>query len=554
MRKQLKRLLAFLLVAITVCSAAAPALALTPTYRVTKAFAESRYYKELVEVELTGNYRADLINIALTQVGYHEGENSADRNGMNLGNKGNWTEYGYYCECDGYAWCAMFITWCARQAQIPQSVICDSRLARSYSFGVDFEKRGEYMPQIGDLVFFVEPGQEWTHVGLVLEVNDTGIYSIEGNTRDQVRVRYYEFDDEYIKGYGPYESEPCTSDMIVRDNIYKANFDLNGGEGKRRKQYTTEGDPLCLYANAPDETADDDETMLEPEHNDWCWKEGHDFEGWYVQRDSDGMWLTERSGWRDAESVAQKRYDRKIYGDLAGVYIDASWGGEDYSSYTFYAVWRSQETGKLVDETAFIATYDSTGWANTFKDLKESDPYYAAAKDIINRGLINGTDENIFGADGALTRAQFLAMLYRYDGEPAINTSLPYTDVKAEDWFYDAASWAYRKGVAPKGEQLKPNMPLSREEAVQYLYNYALITDRADAISDKDITLDIVRTLLAFSDISVLSPAYLEAVLWTYGNGILRSVEVDGRSMLQPKTTVTRGEACRMLSAWLSLE
>ena len=141
MRKQLKRLLAFLLVAITVCSAAAPALALTPTYRVTKAFAESRYYKELVEVELTGNYRADLINIALTQVGYHEGENSADRNGMNLGNKGNWTEYGYYCECDGYAWCAMFITWCARQAQIPQSVICDSRLASSYSFGVDFEKQ-----------------------------------------------------------------------------------------------------------------------------------------------------------------------------------------------------------------------------------------------------------------------------------------------------------------------------------------------------------------------------------------------------------------------------
>ena len=145
-------------------------------------------------------------------------------------------------------------------------------------------------------------------------------------------------------------------------------------------------------------------------------------------------------------------------------------------------------------------------------------------------------------------------MLYRYDGEPAINAALPYTDVKAEDWFYDAASWAYRKGVAPKGEQLKPNLPLSREEAVQYLYNYALITDRADAVSDKDITLDIVRTLLAFSDISVLSPAYLEAVLWTYGSGILHSVEVDGRSMLQPKTTVTRGEACQMLSAWLSLE
>ena len=266
------------------------------------------------------------------------------------------------------------------------------------------------------------------------------------------------------------------------------------------------------------------------------------------------MWLTERNGWHSSENLAQKRYARKVYEDLAAVYIDASWGGEDLDSYTFYAVWRNQESGKLVDETAFIANYDSTGWANTFKDLKETDPYYAAAKDIISRGLINGTEENIFSAEGELTRAQFLAMLYRYDGEPAVNASLPYTDVNAEDWFYDAASWAYRNGVAPKGEQLKPNMPLSREEAVQYLYNYALLTGRAEVVTDKSITLDIVRTLLAFSDISVLSPAYLEAVLWTYANGVLLPVATEGRTLLMPKTTVTRGEACQMLSTWLNLE
>ena len=554
MRKRFKCLLSVLLAVITVCSAAAPALALTPTYRVTKAYEASRYYKELLEVELTGNYRADLVNIALTQVGYHEGENAKDRDGMHMGNQGNWTEYGYYCECDGFAWCAMFITWCARQAKIPQSIIYDSRLARNYSFGVDFEKRGEYIPRIGDLVFFVEPGQEWTHVGIVLGTDDVGVYTIEGNTRDQVRVRYYEFDDEYIKGYGPYESEPCTEDMIVRDNIYKANFDLNGGEGKRRKQYTTEGDPLCLYVNAPDETADDDETILEPENNDWCWKEGCDFEGWYVRRDSDGMWLTERNGWQSDESLAKKRYARKVYEDLAAVYIDASWGGEDYSSYTFYAVWRSQETGKRVEDTAFVATYDATGWANTFKDLDETAPYYEAAKDIVDRGLINGVAENTFGADGALTRAQFLAMLYRYDGSHPVDAALPYTDVSRDDWFFAAASWAYRSGVAPDCEELKPNLPLSREEAVQYLYNYALLTGRAEAINDKDITLDMVRTLIAFPDISILSPAYLEAVIWTYSNDILLPVETEERTMLQPKTTVTRGEACRMLSAWLGMK
>ena len=202
MRKRFKCLLSMLLAVITVCSAAAPALALTPTYRVTKAYESSRYYQELLNVELTGNYRADLVNVALSQVGYHEGENAQDRDGMHMGNDKNWTEYGYYCECDGFAWCAMFVSWCARQAQIPKSLINDSRVARSYAFGVPFEKRGEYIPATGDIVFFVEPGQEWTHVGIVLGINDTGVYTIEGNTSDSCRQRSYPVGYYQILGYG----------------------------------------------------------------------------------------------------------------------------------------------------------------------------------------------------------------------------------------------------------------------------------------------------------------------------------------------------------------
>lgn len=554
MHKILKRAVAAVLAASMFMSVALSALAVDPNYRVTAAYAGSRYHKQLLELELTGSYRADLINVAITQLGYHEGENSRERNGMNMTSEGNWTEYGYYCECDGYAWCAMFVSWCARQARIPQSVITDSRVARAYAFNLPFEYKEDYRPLAGDIVFFAEPDQEWTHVGIVLETNDTGIYTIEGNSRDMVRLKFYEFDDEYIKGYGYYESEPFTEDMIQRRNIYKAQFDLNGGEGKRRDQYTMDGAALGLYKNAPDEVADDDELREEPEHNDWCWKEGCEFAGWYVRRDSDGLWLTERSGWRSAGEIVDRRYSRKIYGDMDAVYIDGSWGGEDNSSYTFYAVWKDQNTGKCIDDSAFVVSYDSKGWANTFKDLSETDPHYAAAKDIISRGLINGVSENIFGAEEELTRAQFLAMLYRYDGENEVKAAIPYEDVEPEDWFYGAAVWAYKNGIAPKADELKPDIALTREEAVQYLYNYALLKGKAVPVSDKDITLDILRTLLAFSDISIMSPAYLEAVLWTFANGILVPVESGGRSLLQPKAAVNRAEACFMLSAWLNLK
>lgn len=524
-----------------------------PSYRVTKAYGGSRYHRQLQELELTGNYRADLVNVALTQLGYHEGEGAKDRDGMNVTSEGNWTEYGYYCECDGFAWCAMFVSWCARQARIPWNVITDSRVARAYAFNLPFEYKEDYTPLIGDVVFFAEPEEEWSHVGIVLGTDDMGVYTVEGNSRDMVRLKYYKYDDEYIKGYGWYESEPCTEDMIQRSNIYKANFDLNGGEGKRRAQYTMDGAALGLYKNAPDELGDDDEQIEEPEHNDWCWKEGCDFAGWYVRRDSDGLWLTERSGWRSGADIAERRYSRKLYDDMAAVYIDGSWGGEDFSSYTFYAVWQDQTTGKYVDDTAFVVRYDSKGWANTFKDLHETDVYYAAAKDIISRGLIDGTDENIFGAESALTRAQFLAMLYRHDGEAEVKAAIPYKDVDKDDWFCSAAVWAHKNGIAPAGDELKPNLALTREEAVQYLYNYALLKGKTVPADGKNITVDIIRTLLSFSDISVMSPAYFEAVLWTFSNGILVPKEVEGRSLLQPKATVNRAEACCMLSTWLAL-
>lgn len=553
MKRRVVRRLFAAIAALALSASAITASALTANYKVTGAYAASRYYRELSQLELSGNCRADLVNVALTQVGYHEGSNAADRNGMNMTSTGNWTEYGYYCRCDGFAWCAMFVSWCARQAQISESVIANSTVARAPWFQVDFAYKEDYVPLIGDIIFFAEPDEEWSHVGIVFGVNDAGVYTVEGNSRDMVRIKFYEFDDDYIKGYGFYDSEPCTEEMIQHGNLYKVHFDLNGGEGKRRDQYTFDGAPFVIYANAPDNVGDDDELLKEADNNDWCWKEGCEFTGWYVCRDSDGAWLTDRQGWRTAESIVKNGYERKIYKDMATVYIDAGWGGEDNSSFTFYAVWKDSESGKYVDDTAFIYKRDSKGWINAFKDIEEGDASYQAMKDIVSRGLINGFGDNIFAPDKGLTRAQFLTMLYRYDGQKTVNADIPYEDVQPDDWFYDTAVWAYKNGIVPNAMELKPNLTLTREEAVQYLYNYALLCGKAEAVVGS-VSLEIVRTLVAFSDISVMSPAYLEAVIWTYSNGVLLPQEVDGRSMLRPKASVSRAEACDMLSAWLSLE
>lgn len=194
-----------------------PADALEPVYEVTDAYRGSVYYERLKQVELTGDYAVDLINVALSQVGYHEGNSVAELDGSNESGGRDYTEYGYYFGMYGnnkgrghyYAWCAMFVTWCARQAGIPRSVISNAAYAtvgsRTYGFNncPYYDKNG-FDPQPGDLIIFLqdETMAQNGHVGIVYRVIGNTVTIVEGNKHNQVRVRTFSKDDPMIQGYG----------------------------------------------------------------------------------------------------------------------------------------------------------------------------------------------------------------------------------------------------------------------------------------------------------------------------------------------------------------
>ena len=109
----------------------------------------------------TGNQIEDIIGVAMTQVGYKEGNSSSQLSGTVAGS-GNYTKYGKWYGINPGAWCAMFVSWCANQAGISTSVIpkhasCDvgmtwfknnGRWQYSRAFG------GSYTPKRGDIIYF----------------------------------------------------------------------------------------------------------------------------------------------------------------------------------------------------------------------------------------------------------------------------------------------------------------------------------------------------------------------------------------------------------------
>ena len=190
---------------------------LTPSYTPSASYRSGKYYTQLCNVSLTGNQRTDLVNVARSQLGYHEGNNTSQLHGESSGSS-NYTEYGYWygTQVQGnsggsyYAWCAYFISWCARQAGIPTSIISNASYACAGSDNGDFKNldyyaRGSYTPKVGDLVFFCWEGNSscWDHVEIVIGVSSSEVTTLGGNTsNNNVKSRKWSLSNSNIRGYG----------------------------------------------------------------------------------------------------------------------------------------------------------------------------------------------------------------------------------------------------------------------------------------------------------------------------------------------------------------
>lgn len=110
---------------------------------------------------------ADVIAVAAAEVGYE-----ADGNGD--------TKFSDAYGMPGAAWCAMFVSWCLRQAGLssPYYSYCPDGVNQFRSAGLF-----DFVPRVGDCVFY-----EWnrdgvaSHTGLVEAVDlDGTVHTIEGN-------------------------------------------------------------------------------------------------------------------------------------------------------------------------------------------------------------------------------------------------------------------------------------------------------------------------------------------------------------------------------------
>lgn len=172
-----------------------------------------------------------LLDIALNEVGYLEKEtyDQLDAKTANAGDQ-NYTKYqrdlaklNYFNGSKkGIAWCAVFVCWCFVQAFgkatalallcQPSSGNCGAGCQSAMNY---FKKKGQFHksnPLPGDqIIFWSKDKTEASHTGLVYKVDNTYVYTVEGNTSSAggvvanggaVATKKYKLTYARIAGYG----------------------------------------------------------------------------------------------------------------------------------------------------------------------------------------------------------------------------------------------------------------------------------------------------------------------------------------------------------------
>ena len=173
-------------------------------------------------------------------------------------------------------------------------------------------------------------------------------------------------------------------------------------------------------------------------------------------------------------------------------------------SYTFENVSRTHTI-----EVIFMKA-NGNPQTGVFVDVATGSYYENAVDWAVGNGITQGTDATHFSPDGICTRAQAVTFLWRAAGSPKPETrTMPFTDVPAGSYYYDAVLWAVENGIT-KGTSdttFSPNMTCTRAQIVAFLWR----SEKSPAAGTANPFADVKSTAY-----------YADAVLWAVKENITR--------------------------------
>ena len=170
-----------------------------------------------------------------------------------------------------------------------------------------------------------------------------------------------------------------------------------------------------------------------------------------------------------------------------------------------------------------------------FTDVSAADWFYEAVGYVYAKGMMRGLSENTFAPYATTDRAMIVTILHRLEGSPA---ALPaaFTDVSEGQYYAVPVAWASSAGIVEGYEDatFRPESPITREQLAAILYRYARY---------KGLDVSVTGDLGRFPDASSVSLYASDAMSWAVGSGLIAGLD----GALQPGGAAGRAQVAVIL-------
>ena len=198
-------------------------------------------------------------------------------------------------------------------------------------------------------------------------------------------------------------------------------------------------------------------------------------------------------------------------------------------------------TFTIEHQSYFVVGYDPVAlWVNIFSDVSADAWYYEAVAFANYHGLFSGYGNGIFAPNDSMTRAMFVALMHRLEGNPAPSGSNRFTDVVSGRWYHNSVQWAAEQGLVSGvgGNRFAPDRAITWQEMAVMLLRYS---------DFKGYEIPANREILNFSDAAQISSWASAAVQSMSAAGVLNGYN----NAFNPLNTATRAEVAAMFRNFL---
>lgn len=184
--------------------------------------------------------------------------------------------------------------------------------------------------------------------------------------------------------------------------------------------------------------------------------------------------------------------------------------------------------GKVTVKAVFM---DDNTMLNFFTDVHAEDYYYDAVLWTAQKGITGGMSDTLFAPNAACPRAQIVTFLWRTAGSPEPSALSNFNDVPSDKYYAKAVAWAVENGitVGTTAATFSPDDICTRAHGVTFLYRAVKATASVG--------------VSAFTDVAD-SAYYADAVKWATEQGITKGIS---STLFGPDETCTRAQIVTFL-------